>query len=189
MTDQIKLVKNPLTIIAIFAGLAEVASTAALAALDKDLQATFLWFVMLFPALIVTAFFLTLNFNARVLYAPADFEKEENFLKTLRGTMHSVTADLQTAKAEIMAGIMEDLSMTDAPLRSRIAALIERQLDPVQNKVDIARKQIERLPLPTVAELPYKQPCPKCGEAMTLNHDEQIYGCTKCEHWEYANCR
>jgi len=85
MIEKIKPVSNPLTIIAIFAALAEIAGTVAIATVDKPLQGTFIWFVMGFPILLVTAFFLTLNFNSRVLYAPSDFKKEELFLELTFG--------------------------------------------------------------------------------------------------------
>ena len=49
-------------------GLAEVAGTIMLALVDQSIQATFVWFVMLFPVLNVLLFFLTLNFNPRALY-------------------------------------------------------------------------------------------------------------------------
>ena len=83
MLEKIKPVSNPLTIIAIFAALAEIASTVALATVDKQVQGTFVWFVMGFPLLLVTAFFLTLNFNSRTLYAPSDYKKEENFVQLM----------------------------------------------------------------------------------------------------------
>ena len=73
-------VNNPLTLIAVFAGLAEVAATVALPMLDGHVQAVFIWFVMLFPVLLVVLFFITLNFNHRVLYAPSDFANESHFL-------------------------------------------------------------------------------------------------------------
>lgn len=85
MIEKINKVGNPLTVIAIFAGLAEIAGTIALAAVDKSLQPTFVWFVMLFPIFLVTLFFITLNFNPKVLYAPSDFKNENLFLDTLRG--------------------------------------------------------------------------------------------------------
>lgn len=86
MIEQIRAVRNPLTIVALFAALAEIAGTVALATVDKSLQSTFIWFVMGFPTLIVCLFFLTLNFNAKVLYAPSDFRDEKHFLDTIRGT-------------------------------------------------------------------------------------------------------
>ena len=44
--EKVKAVNNPLTIIAFFAALAEVAGTVALAAMDKEIQHVFVWFVM-----------------------------------------------------------------------------------------------------------------------------------------------
>jgi hypothetical protein len=76
-------VRNPLTLIAVFAGLAEVAATGVLPILSGTVQQTFVWYVMLFPVLLVVAFFVTLNYNHRVLYAPSDYRDEDNFLKTL----------------------------------------------------------------------------------------------------------
>lgn len=38
-----------------------------------------MWFVMLFPTLLVVLFFLTLNFNHTVLYAPGDYSNERYF--------------------------------------------------------------------------------------------------------------
>ena len=73
MIDKIKAVNNPLTIIAIFAGIAEIAITVALATMDKEVQHIFVWFVMAYPTLLAVLFFGTLNFNAKVLYAPSDF--------------------------------------------------------------------------------------------------------------------
>jgi hypothetical protein len=85
MALQIKQVSNPLTLIAVFASLAEVAATAALPTLDGTVQAQFVWFVMLFPVLLVVLFFVTLNWNHRVLYAPSDYTDETNFLRALFG--------------------------------------------------------------------------------------------------------
>ena len=51
-------VSNPLTIIAIFAGLAEALATIALIKLPIEMQEKFIYFVMAFPTLIVTLFFI-----------------------------------------------------------------------------------------------------------------------------------
>jgi hypothetical protein len=45
-------IRNPLTIIAIFAGIAEISGTTVLALLPADTQRVFLWFVMVFPVLV-----------------------------------------------------------------------------------------------------------------------------------------
>lgn len=51
--------------------------------LEGAIQAAFVWYVMLFPVILVVSFFLTLNFNHKVLYAPTDFDDERNFMETL----------------------------------------------------------------------------------------------------------
>lgn len=102
MIERIRFIQNPLTIIAIFAGLAEIAGTTALALVDKDLQIIFIWFVMGFPLILVALFFITLNFNPTVLYAPSDFEDERNFLRILASKRKlSEDVDLITKQIEI----------------------------------------------------------------------------------------
>jgi hypothetical protein len=76
-------VSNPLTIIAIFAGLAEINGTVVLSLVPDESKELFLWFIILFPTLLVCLFFITLNMNPKVIYAPSDFIDEKNFLKTL----------------------------------------------------------------------------------------------------------
>ena len=89
----LRLISNPLTLIAVFAGLAEVAATTVLPMLSGTIQETFVWYVMLFPVLLVLAFFLTLNFNHAVLYSPSDFQDESNFLGVLTGRYSGGTGD------------------------------------------------------------------------------------------------
>lgn len=81
MIEKIKTISNPLSIIAIFAGLAEISGTIVLPLLEPESQKIYLWFLMIFPSLLIALFFLTLNFNYKVLYAPSDFKDEDNFLK------------------------------------------------------------------------------------------------------------
>lgn len=84
MIEKIGKITNPLTIIAIFSGLAEVSGTLVLPFVDASNQAFFIYFLVLFPTLIVVLFFLTLNFNNKVLYAPSDYENEDNFVSLFR---------------------------------------------------------------------------------------------------------
>lgn len=75
-------IKNPLTIIAIFAGIVEVSSTGVLPFLSESTQEVYIWFLIGFPSLLVISFFLTLNFNNTVLYSPSDYKEDESFLKS-----------------------------------------------------------------------------------------------------------
>lgn len=74
-------IKNPLTIIAIFAGIVEVGSTTVLPFLNSEVQLIYVWFLIAFPSLLVITFFATLNFNHKVLYAPSDFQNDNAFVK------------------------------------------------------------------------------------------------------------
>ena len=81
MIDKFGPIRNPLTIIAVFAGTAEISGTGILPFIAAPNQRIFVWFLIVFPTLLVVAFFLTLNFNHHVLYAPSDFKDEENFFR------------------------------------------------------------------------------------------------------------
>ena len=79
MIEKVSHVKNPLTVIAIFAGLAEVSGTVVLPFLQKETQGTYVWFLMGFPCLLVLLFFVTLLAKHYVLYAPSDFRDDKLF--------------------------------------------------------------------------------------------------------------
>lgn len=81
MIERSGAIRNPLTIIAIFAGIAEVSGTAVLPHISISNQIYFIYFLIGFPILLVILFFVTLNFNNRVLYAPSDFQDESNFVR------------------------------------------------------------------------------------------------------------
>ena len=83
MVEKIGHIKNPLTIIAIFAGIAEISGTLILPFIDISIQAVYVWFLIIFPLLLISLFFITLNFNHKVLYAPSDYKNESNFLQSL----------------------------------------------------------------------------------------------------------
>lgn len=73
-------VRNPLTVISRFAAVAEISGTAVLPFIEPANQATYIWFLMLFPAFLVGLFFITLNFNHKTLYAPSDYKNQNHFL-------------------------------------------------------------------------------------------------------------
>lgn len=87
MTDKIKRINNPLTIIAIFAALAEINATVAISLIDKNLHSIFIWFVIGFPTLLVILFFVTLNYNTKVMYSPSDYTDDKNFIDSLYGNV------------------------------------------------------------------------------------------------------
>jgi hypothetical protein len=75
---------NPVSIIALFAGLSEASAATALPYLGENNRDIYVWFLIIFPCTLTFLFFLTLNFNYKVLYAPSDFSNEKNFLKIIK---------------------------------------------------------------------------------------------------------
>lgn len=161
MFDRIKTISNPLTIIAIFAALAEVAGASTLFALGADLQGIFIWFVMGFPSMLVCLFFLTLNFNPRVLYAPSDFRDEGNFLHTLRGkdelalSFDELTEQLELAKGKIIQEVSREVGVAGAKEKEELVSLISKQLEVIRARVETARESAEDLTLPPLDKLPH----------------------------------
>ncbi|MFV3326606.1 hypothetical protein ACNFG0_09045 [Pseudomonas sp. NY15372] len=94
--DSAGHIRNPLTVISRFAAVAEISGTAVLPFIEPANQATYIWFLMLFPAFLVGLFFLTLNFNHKTLYAPSDYKNQNHFLNLFGIT----TADERRDKLE-----------------------------------------------------------------------------------------
>lgn len=82
MIEKIGHIKNPLTVIAIFAAIAEISGTTVLPFIEPNNQSIYIWFLMFFPIFLVGIFFITLNFNHKVLYAPSDYKNEDHFLRS-----------------------------------------------------------------------------------------------------------
>jgi len=80
MLENIKGISNPLTVIGIFAGLTEVGGTCVLPFLSATNQSQYMWFLILFPSVLILLFFGTLNFNHKVLYSPSDYREDGSFL-------------------------------------------------------------------------------------------------------------
>lgn len=81
--EKITSIRNPLSIIAIFAGIAEISGTSVLPFISSEHQGVFIWFVMGFPVLLLLLFFATLNLNHKVLYSPSDYRADESFLNVM----------------------------------------------------------------------------------------------------------
>jgi len=79
-----EIIKNPLTLLSIFAGLSDIAMTAVLPFLPSERQEIFMWFVMGYPLLLVCGFFYILIWKREALYAPSDFRDDATWLKVLK---------------------------------------------------------------------------------------------------------
>lgn len=90
---MMKKVSNPLTIIGIFAGIAEVAGTIVLPSLNYELQMVFIYYVMLFPIFLVVVFFIVLWKKPAVLYAPSDYNDERNFMELMQDKIINIVEE------------------------------------------------------------------------------------------------
>ena len=57
--------------------LTEASAAVSLPYINNEHQKIYVWFLVIFPSLLITLFFLTLNFNNKSLYTPADLSKVE----------------------------------------------------------------------------------------------------------------
>jgi hypothetical protein len=94
MSKPSKRTKNPLTIIAIFAAIVEASALASLPFLKEQSQDIYTWFLVGFPPFLTLLFFITLNFNYKVLYSPSDYTNETDFL-TIYDKTHAQTEQPQ----------------------------------------------------------------------------------------------
>jgi hypothetical protein len=101
MQKKLGTVKNPLSVIAIFAGIAEISGAAVLPHIAPENQELYIWFLMIFPFLLITFFFITLNWNYKVLYAPSDFENEDNFVNLQKASYDETFDKLHRETSEI----------------------------------------------------------------------------------------
>lgn len=134
MIHLIKTISNPLTIIAIFASLAEVFGTVTVQFMEPSIQAVFVWFLVGFPTLLVLLFFATLNWNRVALYAPGDYRDEANYMNALKGV----------AVASRIEALDRDLAMVKAALEDRQTSATEK-VTSVSEKLGELQERVNEL--------------------------------------------
>ncbi|MEZ1840302.1 hypothetical protein QVM62_20845 [Pseudomonas putida] len=112
MLERIGHIKNPLTVIAIFAGIAEVFGTIVLPFVDSEVQPQFVSFLTAFPFFLVFLFFVTLWWNHRVLYAPSDYREERNFMHHF---LDEGSAELRKRKSVNLSDLSVEIGTPNQP--------------------------------------------------------------------------
>ncbi|MGG3839669.1 hypothetical protein ABEV00_21940 [Paenibacillus thiaminolyticus] len=135
-------VQNPLTIIAIFAGIAEIAGTAVLLALPIEIQRIFVWFVIGFPCGLVAVFFAVLVFKNEVLYAPSDFIDENHFISILNRKKTKKVGHKLDEVSNLVSSMITETRKLVEPEETDVQVIkdISDKLDIVLNKVESARQ-------------------------------------------------
>ena len=151
MQTKISTIKNPLTVIAIFAGTAEISGTAVLPLLEASSQSTYIWFLMSFPFALVALFFITLNWNHRVLYAPSDFQDEDNFINILKKqsyieTLEDIEEDIDSSSK--LEDEIDKEKTTEYKIKSNLPITTkDERLERDKINQDIRRQQMEEYKL------------------------------------------
>ena len=133
--DKGNFFKNPIGVIGIFLVLTEaIASTVIVKSNLNDFQNTILViFVVLFPCLVLGAFYLLVTKHHKKLYSPSDYKDEQNFVKTYNNN---------TQKNESV--IVDTETMTQKEENDENIAIIKKAL------MDIA--QLQKKIIPTVED-------------------------------------
>lgn len=114
---SISTIKNPLTIIAIFAGIVEISGTGVLPFLEVSHQGKYIWFLMLFPSMLVVLFFGALFFKREALYAPSDWRDEDNFFRKFAPASREEgdrKLERELEETEVSVESSDDCDVTDA---------------------------------------------------------------------------
>ncbi|MFA5403898.1 MAG: hypothetical protein WC358_03080 [Ignavibacteria bacterium] len=129
--EKINKINNPLTIIAIFAALAEVNSSVAISFINPELHYIFIWFIIGFPVMLVLLFFGVLIFKSNVMYAPSDFRDDDSYFKSMHKNNYGVLEDGKVENLE--EKIINELEI-------KINEKINQQIDKVSQKGVIDKK-------------------------------------------------
>ena len=142
MKSNLNTVKitNPLTIIGMFAGLAEIAGTVVFALITVELQKFYIWYVIGFPTLLIILFFITLNFNSAVLYAPSDFKDEKYFL-----ALRNVAVEIQKLminKPELATELKPTIDTFKEVVKNPYTTKIDRLPDPEKKIINLLSENL-----------------------------------------------
>lgn len=136
MVENVKKISNPLTIIAVFAALAEINATVVLGLLDKSMQSIFIWFIMIFPIILVLCFFGTLIFKNKVMYSPSDFKDDKSFLDTLNNNYGNIDKSETKYHSDRFSNLFMDFE-------KKTIEKISKQLDAIRQTSNISVEDIK----------------------------------------------
>lgn len=122
-----------------FAGIAEVAGTTVLLGLSIEVQSVFVWYVMLFPVLLVSLFFLVLFKKREVLYAPSDFKNEQYFVDLMNSKDQKIKEANELIK-ETMEQLTESAEKTESvDSDSSVISTLKNKLTKIEEKIEEAQ--------------------------------------------------
>jgi len=131
----VTLARNPLGIISLFVFFIEAIATVSLKiAVETAFVGHVVWFIILFPTLIVLLFFFTLWYKRESLYSPMEFRDDQSFLSLLT-KVDRIEAKQEAAQLDpVTAELSEVFATIDRLLR----------LKDVRSAIDIGRAYLKQ---------------------------------------------
>lgn len=171
-------ITNPITVIAIFAFISETSAAVSLPFLDNAEREIYIWFLISFPFYLLFLFFITLNFNYRSLYAPSDFDNDNNFLKAFEDTEpHSSGEPSDREEPEIHV-IKLPKPMSTLCIGFIRGTNAESQIDSMKKKILQPIKHSPRILLVLIDDMP--DTFPKENIIKSLRQGNKTTGTTYC---------
>lgn len=149
MPEDLKsLVKNPLGIIALFIALIYGCATLSLgmtaANLTSDERQIIIWFIVIFPVVVLFVFYLLVTKHHVKLYSPRDFKNDDSFLKTLSVKQQEKRLDDDIMSLESVDLIKSELKkpQNEEVFFSRSGKGKTEEISTVVNELEISRHTV-----------------------------------------------
>lgn len=136
-----ELAKNPLGIIALFIvliyGFAAIAlvATSAFSVLQPEERLPLIWFLVLFPVLVLLIFGWLVSSHHEKLYAPSDYKSDDAFLEGKRPNRVRHTTEVWAQQEQVKAVVLESLTLSneasDASSAKDLMEVISAKIDEV----------------------------------------------------------
>jgi len=175
---------NPISVIALFAFISETSAAVSLPFLDNDEREIYIWFLISFPFYLLFLFFVTLNFNYRSLYAPSDFNNDNNFLKAFEdNTPQSSDELLEEVTTENGAGA--DIHILKLPKYLKTLCIIDTREISTESEIDVLVEKIPQLSKHSARTIIFlanevSDILPKENIATSLKRAKKTMGTTYC---------
>jgi hypothetical protein len=138
------LTKNPLGIIGLFISLIYGFACLVLSTSISNLQSTYeriplIWFIIIFPLIILGAFiFLVVNHHEK-LYAPSDFRNDDSFIETMSGKK---IKEKQEKEAELLNSADNSVIEIEEPKIKEREEKIEKIVEPNESisKIELSNR-------------------------------------------------
>ena len=155
-----KLSRNPLGIIALFIvlvyGIAALVLSTSINNLEPSERMPLIWFLVIFPVLVLFAFLWLVTKFPRTLYSPKDFQTEEGFLEWVRGS-----ASKEVKEVEILRQKLSQPHEQPIPVDSKnsvqpssnsdphdVAKIIDERIDALHSLYKFAQQSVFFNPAP-----------------------------------------